>query len=201
MPRLIEQESNHGLGIRLGEAVGLADQTRQPRIGRVARKCDDEFERLVNEYQGRVTRLVYRLLGWRGDVEDVVQDVFLLAFKRFDRFRGDSSQWTWLAAIAVNRCRSLWRRRLLEFRWLGRLRAGQSDPADAEAQRDETAERVRKAVAELPARDREVIVLYYLEEWPVENIAKVTGASAGAIDVRLHRARTKLRAILGEMPE
>jgi RNA polymerase sigma-70 factor (ECF subfamily) len=53
---------------------------------------------------------------------------------------------------------------------------------------------VREAVARLPARDREVIVLHYLEGMRPADIAEVLGASANAVEVRLHRARTKLKA-------
>jgi RNA polymerase sigma factor (sigma-70 family) len=185
----------------LGEATRLSDQTRQHRNRQSAAPRDDPFDRLVAEHQERVARLIYRLLGWRGEVEDIVQDVFLAAFKRFDGFREDSSDWTWLAAIAINRCRTHRRRKLVEFRWLRRAKPTQVSEVDADLERDETARRVRQAVAELPPRDREVIVLYYLEEWSVTEISRATGARAGAIDVRLHRARGKLRAILEQSPE
>ena len=66
----------------------------------------DALDAFVREHHASVTRLAYRLLGWRGDVEDVVHDVFLAAFKKLDRFRSESSTWTWLAAITINRCRS-----------------------------------------------------------------------------------------------
>ena len=71
---------------------------------------------LVALHQQRVSRLVYRLLGWRGEVEDIVQDVFLAALKSHKNFREESSQWTWLAAITINRCRTHRRRKLLEER-------------------------------------------------------------------------------------
>jgi RNA polymerase sigma-70 factor (ECF subfamily) len=187
MARLTAQRD---LGSALHEAVRLA-KGDAPTLG------PDAFDRLVAEYQRPVTRLVHRLLGWRGDVEDVVQDVFLAALKNFDRFRGEATAWTWLAAIAINRCRSYRRRRLLEFRWLSRAKQEKSTAGvDRRVEPDETAQRVRKAVTALPIRDREVIVLYYLEEMTVADMAKTIGSSPGAIDVRLHRARTKLREIL-----
>jgi RNA polymerase sigma-70 factor (ECF subfamily) len=185
--------------LTLHQAVGLGDETDISR---------DPFDRLVAENQRRVARLVYRLLGWRADsggadVDDIVQDVFLTAFKNLKSFRDESSEWTWLAAIAINRCRTLKRRRLLEFRWRLRFRGesarGEGAVEEAcEVERDDTSERVRRAVAELPGKDREVIVLYYLEEWPVGRISEALGVKAGAIDVRMHRAREKLRRLLEE---
>jgi RNA polymerase sigma factor (sigma-70 family) len=170
-------------------AVGLADETKNP---------GDAFDRLVAENQDRVARLVYRLSGWHGDVDDLVQDVFLAAFKGLRDFRDESTQWTWLARIAINRCRSHRRRKILEFRWLKRAAADGVAETVPNLERDETSQQVRKAVATLHAKDREVIVLYYIEDWPVAEISQALGVSPAAIDVRLHRARQKLRDLLKE---
>jgi RNA polymerase sigma factor (sigma-70 family) len=201
MARLIGQVSMQGLERGLGEAIGLADLVRNPGDDSSPRAGGDWFERLVGENQERVTRLVYRLLGWRGEVEDIVQDVFLAAFKSGKNFRDESSEWTWLAAIAINRCRTHQRKKLLEFRWLREVRIASTVEPKSELERDETVRCVRKAVAALPARDREVVVLYYLEDWSVAEICRATVSSAGAVDIRLHRAREKLRGILGQSPE
>jgi len=184
----------------LGEAVGLSEESRNPGMDRPLMPRGDAFERLVALHQQRVSRLVYRLLGWRGEVEDIVQDVFLAALKSHKNFREESSQWTWLAAITINRCRTHRRRKLLEFRWLRRTNFVFEAESNSDLERDETCRRVRKAVSELAARDREVVVLYYLEDWSVAEICKATGNSPGAVEVRLHRAREKLRGILDESP-
>src|SRR5687767_43159 len=66
------------------------------------------FEAVVAAYEGKITRLAHRLLGWTGraDVEDVVQDVFFAAFQHRHRFARRANLSTWLTAITVNRCRS-----------------------------------------------------------------------------------------------
>ena len=61
---------------------------------------------------------------------------------------------------------------------------------------EETSQQVRNAVAALPPRDREVIVLFYLEELPVAQVAQLLGAKPNAIEVRLHRARQRLKTQL-----
>jgi RNA polymerase sigma-70 factor (ECF subfamily) len=147
-----------------------------------------------------VTRLARRLLGWRtGDVEDVVHDVFLAALTKRQRFRGDASPWTWLVAITINRCRSHRRRQLVRLKWWRAAgpAAETTDDREPSIERSEMSMRVRDAVTALPARDREVVVLYYLEEMTVAQVAAVVGASTGAVEVRLHRARAKLRQLLG----
>ena len=160
------------------------------------------FEEVVALYQPRVERLARRLLGWRGgDVEDVVQDVFLAALTGARSFRGGSSLWTWLTAITLNRCRRHVRRAALTRRfreWLGRQPRDTDTAADRGALEDESGARVRAAVASLPPRDREVIVLYYLEGRAVAEIGEALRASPGAVEVRLHRARQKLRGMLSD---
>jgi RNA polymerase sigma-70 factor (ECF subfamily) len=162
------------------------------------------FEQVVALYQPRVARLAHRLLGWqRGDVDDVVQDVFLAALTGARSFRGGSSLWTWLTAITLNRCRRHARRAALARRfrdWLGRQPShlGAAAGADQTTLEVEAGARVREAVAGLPPRDREVVVLYYLEGRPVAEMSEALGVSPGAVEVRLHRARGKLRESLAD---
>jgi RNA polymerase sigma-70 factor (ECF subfamily) len=182
-----------------GDIVGPADLA-----GRFAAGQAGAFEEVVALYQPRVERLARRLLGWRGDVEDVVQDVFLAALTNARSFRGGSSLWTWLTAITLNRCRRHARRAAVARRfreWLGgqsRQPAGTDAGVDHAAMQDERGAKVRDAVAGLPPRDREVIVLYYLEGRPVGEVSEALGASPGAVEVRLHRARQKLRLTLND---
>ena len=64
------------------------------------------FERIVEANQAEIATLANRLLGWAGDVEDVVQDVFLSAFVGLKKFRCQSSLKTWLFTITINECRN-----------------------------------------------------------------------------------------------
>ncbi len=156
---------------------------------------------MVRLNHARVTRLADRLLGWPDDVQDAVQEVFVSALTGIRRSRGGSSIETWLARITINTCRSHRRRRLLRWR--------RAVPIDRAARREtgrsphpaagdgELFERVRQAVQALPARDREVVVLRYLEEMPVQAVAELLHLRRNTVDVRLTRARAKLRATLG----
>ena len=164
---------------------------------RVARGEPRAFELMVSLYQSRVTRLAHRLMGWNGDVDDVVQDVFLAALRKAGSYRGDASVWTWLTSITLNRCRTVYRRRQMQSR-VSRLlgRSGEAARADRSALGDEVAQEVRSAVAALPARDRQVTVLFYLEHRTIAQMSQALGDSPNAIEVRLHRARIKLRKSL-----
>ena len=133
-------------------------------------------------------------------MDDVVQEVFVAALKRQRDFRGDSSLWTWLSAIAVNQCRSRLRRRKSWRRWVGFQRE-RHDQSPSPVVRDETSQRVRAAVAQLKQDDREVIVLFYLEDQSIRQIAEMLGKTGNAVEVRLHRARRRLASLLKELDD
>ncbi len=166
-----------------------------------AAPCRDaaSFDRLVAEEQAYVARVVARLVGWRSDIDDVVQEVFVAALGGWPRFRGECSARTWLTQIAVNKCRSFGRRRWLRERlfaaWQAHNETG-NVPATHVGRERETAEHVRHAVNQLRQRDREVIVLHYLEQLTPAAVAAVLGISQNAVEVRLTRARKRLKEVL-----
>jgi RNA polymerase sigma-70 factor (ECF subfamily) len=183
------------------EAAGRGERRAERRL--VA--APPTFEQLVADHQQRVSRLCYRLLGWREDVEDVVQEVFLAAFRALPEFRGESSGSTWLMRIAVNKCRSHVRKRIALLRLLTGARTtrkpGSGRPADRNLVDDERFQCVRRAVCKLPSKYREVIVLRYLEEMAVGEIADVLELTRNAVEVRLSRARRQLKEDLAGMLE
>ncbi len=180
-----------------------ASETERLLADRVASGDAAAFARLVDAHRDRVTRLAYRLIGWGDDAEDVVQDVFLSALKHIGRFRGSCGLSAWLTTITVNTCRSRWRRRLVRTRFFETRRSpsevqphGTPDTAFMDR---ETFAGVREAVKSLPARDREVIVLRYLEEMSPAEVGQVLGLSTSAVAVRLSRAKKRLKRQLGDL--
>jgi RNA polymerase sigma-70 factor (ECF subfamily) len=157
------------------------------------------FEAVVAIHRPRITRLVYRLLGWPADVDDMVQEVFLAALTKCRKFRGESALATWLTVIALNKCRT--HRRGLISRWRTVRRASRrpvqlQSPADAAAEKEDTLAQVRDAIKKLAGRDREVIVLHYLEDRGVGEMAELLKLKTNAVEVRLHRARQRLKKLL-----
>jgi len=177
------------------EGIGLSENDEKILLARFVAGDRAAFERLAAMHRPRLTRLAYRLLGWHGDPEDVVHDVFLAAMENGHKFRGQNGLSAWLTAITLNKARSRLRRKFLGIKWLqSRSRDEPADTsADSSSLRDEVGERVRAAVRSLRPRDREVVVLFYLEGRCVRQISELTGDSENAIDVRLHRARAQLR--------
>lgn len=181
-----------------------ADKEHNPLVERLVRGDRSVFDQIVGQHQQRIARLVYRLLGWSDEVDDVVQEVFLKVLKNLAAFRGQSSLQTWLTAITVNTCRSWKRKRLLRWKSLNRLYQGtcESSSVGCESNSDgETFEKVRRAVQKLPGHYREVIVLKYLEQLPTVQIAEILRLNRNAVDVRLSRARALLKEKLADLIE
>jgi RNA polymerase sigma factor (sigma-70 family) len=175
------------------------DRTEQEAaLGRRLAGGDERaFDEVIRRYSADVQRLARRILGWRhAEAEDVAQDVFVQVFLKRAAFRGDSSLKTWLTRITVNRCRSVQRRKLLSLAGLWNI-LHPRQPAGPSGDED-TAHGVRAAVLRLPAREREVVVMYYLEEMPAAEVAAVLNLSATAMNVRLHRARKRLEHLLAD---
>ena len=180
------------------------------------------FNQLITIHQEKITRLVHRLLGWPSDVDDVVQDVFVDALKNLRRFDGRSNVLTWLTRLTINRTRTHQRRQWLRRHlplprgegWgatehdcpkaierravvaTAGATAAQSTTAEQNLITAETIHQVHVAIRQLNHRDREIIILRYLEESPIEEIANTLNLSRTAADTRLTRARKRLEKIL-----
>jgi RNA polymerase sigma-70 factor (ECF subfamily) len=163
-------------------------------VGQFNRGDESAFDRIVERYATDVAALANRLLGWPGDVEDVTQEVFLSAFLGLKKFRCDCRLKTWLFTITINKCRSYrYKRKLQRLQTIGiEMRPPQTE-TDASLMDEEQFMRVRNAVARLPAKYREPLVLRYLQELPTMEIVRILGVSRNVLNVRLSRARDYLR--------
>jgi RNA polymerase sigma factor (sigma-70 family) len=178
-------------------------QEERQLAARLARGDSAAFDELVERFAPRVAALAARLLGAGRGAEDVAQDVFVAVLEKRGAFRGQSSLWTYLAAITVNRCRSLARRRWLHERLLrmpGTWVERQTGPEQQTAV-DETLRTVREAVDALPVRYREAIVLRYFEQMAIDAMARVLGLRRNAVEARLSRARKMLKEQLADLAD
>lgn len=193
MAETIDDELLVGQFNRGDQAEGL-DRIKPP-FGRAA------FDRIVERYATDVAALANRLLGWPGDVEDVTQEVFFSAFLGLKKFRCDCSLKTWLFTITINKCRSYrYKRKLRRLQTTHRteIRLPQTETGKS-LMNTENFTLVRRAVARLPAKYREPIVLRYLQELPTDEIVRILGVSRNVLNVRLSRARGYLREELTEL--
>ena len=162
---------------------------------------DSVFDRIVKENCDHVAALANRLLGWPGDVEDVVQDVFLAAFLKLKKFRCQCTLKTWLFTITINKCRSYRYKRMIRLKHLSKaMDEASSVPASSNQPMDaESLKVVRQAIKSLPSKYREPIVLRYLQGLATEQICKMLGISKNNFHVRLNRARKRLKTELADL--
>jgi RNA polymerase sigma-70 factor (ECF subfamily) len=158
------------------------------------------FAGVVERYSADVAQLANRMLGWPGDVDDVVQEVFLAAYLNLKGFRGQCLVRTWLFTITINKCRSHQRRQRLHLKALFRM-AEQPLVQAGVGQDDEVLQKVRLALDRLPSRYREPVVLWYLQELQAEQICTVLGINRNTLHVRLTRARQRLRDLLSDIED
>jgi RNA polymerase sigma factor (sigma-70 family) len=154
------------------------------------------FRELFERYAPGLLGLFRRHVPGPEDAQDLLQQTFLQLHRARLDFRQGSLVRPWVLTIALNLQRELFRRR-------GRkpTTALAIDPAAApqasSAEQREDAVRVRAALAELPGPQREVIELHWFQGLPFAAVARIVGASVGAVKVRAHRGYERLRALLG----
>ena len=179
-------------------------------VEQFSRGDDSAFERIVEQHSAEVAALANRLLGWPGEVEDVTQEIFLAAFLGLKKFRCECSLKSWLFTITINKCRSYrhrWKLRHLQaipipINGIGmRLPPAAAVEASDSPMNAEDFQRVHLAVAALPVKYREPVVLRYLQELGTDEISRILGISKNTLHVRLSRARKRLREDLAELIE
>lgn len=157
------------------------------------------FNELVKKYSEPLYWHVRAIVGSHDDADDLLQEIFLKAWKAIPGFRGDADHFTWLWRIATNEAVSFLRK--------ARVRAALSfSRLDADAERiadpnpyfdgDKALAALRKAIATLPDKQRLVFTMRYYEELSYEQISEITGTSVGALKTSYHIAYEKVKAFL-----
>jgi len=165
---------------------------------------------LVQLHRPRVFRFLLASLRNRETAENLTQDCFIRAYQARQQFRGASSVATWFMQIAANLVRDhetnsrlrFWRRSLqadVDVGELGSAIADQQRSPEAQALIREQVEAVWRCAAELPARQRTVFLLRFVEDMDLLEIAEVTGMREGTVKVHLFRALQSVRARLEGM--
>ncbi|MFZ3201886.1 MAG: RNA polymerase sigma factor [Candidatus Acidiferrales bacterium] len=155
----------------------------------------EPFERIMEEYQGRVFRLACSILRNEAAAEDAAQEVFIKVWKALPKFQGQSSLGTWIYAISRNTCLTrLKRERIRETLPLEEAKAAvmpspQGDPA---GERE-----IRALVDRLPEKYRRVLVMFYFEERSYGQVAEALDMPMGTVKTFLHRAKKELASLLG----
>ena len=159
------------------------------------------FEELYRAHAGRLYSVAYRMLGNQADAEDLLQDIFLAAHRKLDSFRGESALGTWLYRLATNLCLDHLRSRAARTNQL--TDALDDEPAAADAGSRGLADRtvtrmdLERALAQLPDGCRAAFVLHDVEGLEHREVAEALGIAEGTSKSQVHKARLRLRALLG----
>ena len=165
---------------------------------------EEVFRILVERYSQRVRNLIYSIFNEASLVDDIAQEVFIRVYEALPRFRFESSFYTWLYRITVNKSRDeLRKRRTRKFFSLHSMLDASSDelqskirvfPEDGSAK-----ELVNKGLQQLPEKFRIPIILKDIDGLSYEEMAEIMQCEVGTVKSRLSRARSMLRNILAPL--
>ena len=160
------------------------------------------FEELYRAHSQRLYAVAYRMLGQAEDAEDMLQEIFLLAFRKLPTYKGDASLGTWLYRLGMNACldrlRSKARRNDQQTDWLD----GDQPPASAVSHGGGSVVSrldLERALRHLPAGCRAAFLLHDVEGFEHREIASMLGIAEGTSKSQVHKARLRLRSLLGRV--
>jgi RNA polymerase sigma-70 factor (ECF subfamily) len=165
-------------------------------VARVLSGASEEYALLVDRHQRRLSRYAFRMLGNAQEAEDAVQESFLRAYRSLAKCEDPDRFGPWIFQILANRCRTRAKAaRARELRFVVENPAaepGVPHPEAAAAWREE----IDRALAALPADQREAFLLKYVEDLSYEEMTGITGASLSALKMRVKRACERLKDLL-----
>jgi RNA polymerase sigma-70 factor, ECF subfamily len=173
----------------VGARSRLVREQEQPRAEVRAETFDVFFARERDSVLG----LAFALTGDRAQAEDVVQDAFLDAYQHWDRIGGYDQPGAWVRRVVANRSVSTFRRRRRELRMLVQLVDRQ--PVAVPDLASSTLV-FWQAVRDLPRRQAQVTALFYLEDRPIADIARILEMAEGTVKKHLHDGRKTLARLL-----
>jgi len=166
-------------------------------LSRIARDDSDAVREMVGRKLPRVLALAARILGDRVEAEDVAQETFVRLWRQAPHWRTGQARFdTWLYGVALNLCRDRLRRKREVYTAEPPETADPGPLPDRRADERDTARAVETALAMLPERQREAIVLQYYEELSNVEAAAAMGVSVEALESLLARGRRNLRCLL-----
>lgn len=156
---------------------------------------EQEIERMIDEHGTHVLRTSFIYLKDRKMAEDAFQEVFIKVYKKYDTFMNKSSEKTWIISITINVCKNLlrssWFKRVLLFDKLEAENNFEGFEADI-IKKDEDKQLFNEVIS-LPTKLKDVIILYYYQEFDTAEISKILEIPEGTVRSRLHRARETLK--------
>ena len=160
------------------------------------------FNEIVERHRRAVYHVCYRFVNNHEDASDLAQETFVRAWKGLAKFKGEAALSTWLYRIAVNVCLNRVSSKRVDVEPLesDRFVDTTSDAPGAQLFRDERAQAVRRAIAQLPEKQRATLILRTYQDLSHQQIADILGSSVGAVKANFFHALANLKKILGSEP-
>jgi RNA polymerase sigma-70 factor (ECF subfamily) len=159
----------------------------------------DAFETLYHQHAARIFTLASRMAGSPAEGEDLLQEIFLQAYRKLGSFKGQAALGTWLYRLALNHCLDFVRSRQARTRKL--TDALDDERAfEPEAPRETPIPRIdlERAIARLPGGCREAFILHDMEGFDHKEVGQLLGIAEGTSKSQVFKARMKLRRMLAE---
>lgn len=170
------------------------------QIRKVLKGDTSAFGYFVDTYQDMAITIAYRVCGNKQDAEDIVQNAFVKAFHNLDTFRLDSKFSTWFYRIvyntAITETRTAFHNTQFEDYKVTESDYYSDMDTMAQIEENERNEMINKALEKIPKDESVLLSLYYLEDNPVKDIAKITNLTEANVKVKLHRARKRFGEII-----
>jgi RNA polymerase sigma-70 factor, ECF subfamily len=164
-------------------------------VADVLRNGSQAFGPIIERYKDAVFGVALSRLRNFHDAEDMTQTTFVEALNTIERLRDPARLGSWLRTIAIYRCINWLKRRerhLVDLDTIDETASGQPSPAD-ELERSELQDRVMNAVDKLSKTQRETVMLYYIGEYSMAEVADIQVVPLGTVKRRLHEARKRLK--------
>jgi len=191
MPLYANPELYYLLAIAMFLTLTPVTDEEKQIIRRAAGRDEQACNRLLNLYKGRVFSYVYRVVRNYHDAEEITYETFIRCFKSLDNFDVDRPLCAWLFSIAHNLTIDYFRKNKQGYEYLDENHASSDDFVERYETKKKL-EKIEAAINQLPAVDREIVILFHKEDLSYEEIAVVTKLPVTTIKTRLHRARKKL---------
>jgi RNA polymerase sigma-70 factor, ECF subfamily len=192
------------------QRMGSSDTSKSPGDVRaadleLAKRCRNgdagAFEELYRQHAGRLYNLAFRMAGSAQEAEDLLQEVFLHAYRKLGSFRGDSSLGTWLYRLGMNQCLDHLRGRQAKMKQATESldEEGAAEPVAPAPITPVAVNRLdlERAIGRLPEGCRAAFLLHDVEGFEHHEVAAILGISEGTSKSQVHKARMKLRGMLG----
>lgn len=152
------------------------------------------FEEIYDQYATDILRVAHFYLKDQQKAEDVCQETFVKLISKNPNIEAGKEK-TWLLKVAINQCRDM-----LKSSWNKRIELGDEQLSNIPAPSNENSELHEEliiAIQKLPAKFKEIIILYYYKGYGIAEISHILSISIGTVSSRMARARAKLHEMLG----